>query len=48
MHATAQEAREETQRMLNVYADFLENTLAMPVVKGQKTESIGRAVPGIQ
>ena len=38
MHATAEEAREETQRMLNVYADFLENTLAMPVVKGQKTE----------
>ena len=28
---TAEEAREETQRMLNVYADFLENVLAMPV-----------------
>ena len=38
MHATPEEAREETQRMLNVYADFYENVLAMPVVKGQKTE----------
>ncbi len=38
MHETAEEARAETQQMLNVYADFLENTLAMPVVKGQKTD----------
>ncbi|MDE6899093.1 MAG: proline--tRNA ligase, partial [Lawsonibacter sp.] len=38
MHATAEEAREETMRMLNVYADFLENVLAMPVVKGRKTD----------
>ncbi len=38
MHATAEEAREETQRMLNIYADFMENVLAMPVVKGQKTD----------
>ena len=38
MHADAQEAREETMRMLNVYADFLENVLAMPVVKGRKTD----------
>ncbi len=38
MHATAEEAREETQRMLNIYADFMENVLAMPVVKGRKTE----------
>ena len=38
MHATEEEAREETQRMLNIYADFLENVLAMPVVKGQKTD----------
>ena len=38
MHADAEEAREETQRMLNIYADFLENVLAMPVVKGQKTD----------
>ncbi len=37
-HATPEEAREETQRMLNVYADFYENVLAMPVVKGQKTD----------
>ncbi len=38
IHATAKEAREETIRMLNVYADFCENFLAMPVVKGVKTE----------
>ena len=38
MHATAEEAKAETQQMLNIYADFLENVLAMPVVKGQKTE----------
>jgi len=38
MHATAEEAREETQQMLNIYADFLENVLAMPVVKGRKTD----------
>ena len=38
MHATEEEARAETQQMLEVYADFLENTLAMPVVKGRKTE----------
>ena len=38
MHATAEEAREETPRMLNIYADFLENVLAMPVVKGHKTD----------
>ena len=39
MHATAQEAREETVRMLNVYADFHESDLAIPVVKGCKTPS---------
>ncbi|MCI6561197.1 MAG: proline--tRNA ligase [Ruminococcus sp.] len=39
IHATAQEAVEETERMLNVYADFCENCLAMPVIKGKKTES---------
>ena len=39
MHATAEEAREETVRMLNGYADFVQNDLAIPVVKGQKTES---------
>ena len=38
MHATEEEAREETKRMLNIYADFLENVLAMPVVKGRKTD----------
>ena len=38
MHATEEDAREETMRMLNVYADFLENTLAMPVIKGRKTD----------
>lgn len=37
-HATAEEAEEETIKMLNVYADFCENILAMPVIKGQKTE----------
>lgn len=38
MHETSTEARTETQRMLNIYADFMKNVLAMPVVKGQKTE----------
>ncbi|MDF2596267.1 MAG: proS 2 [Clostridia bacterium] len=37
-HATAEEAEEETVRMLNVYAEFCENVLAIPVIKGQKTE----------
>ncbi|PHV70575.1 proline--tRNA ligase [Sporanaerobium hydrogeniformans] len=37
-HATAEEAEEETVRMLNVYSEFCENVLAIPVVKGQKTE----------
>ena len=39
IHATAEEAIEETERMLGVYADFCENALAMPVIKGKKTES---------
>ena len=38
MHATAEEAIAETEQMLNIYADFMENVLAMPVVKGRKTE----------
>ena len=38
-HATAKEAIEETERMLNVYADFCEKCLAIPVIKGRKTES---------
>lgn len=37
-HATAEEAQEETLRMLNIYADFCENILAIPVIKGQKTD----------
>ncbi len=37
-HATAEDAQEETIRMLNVYADFCEKVLAIPVIKGQKTE----------
>ena len=36
-HATKQEAIEETEQMLEVYADFAENFMAMPVVKGIKT-----------
>ena len=38
MHATEEEAREETTRMLNIYADFCENFLAMPVTRGRKTD----------
>ena len=38
IHETAEEAQEETIRMLNVYAEFCEKYLAMPVVKGVKTE----------
>ncbi|MCI8326709.1 MAG: proline--tRNA ligase [Lachnospiraceae bacterium] len=37
-HATAEEAEERTIQMLNVYADFCEEVLAMPVVRGRKTE----------
>lgn len=37
-HATDEEAHEETKRMLEVYADVCENVLAIPVIKGQKTE----------
>lgn len=37
-HATAKEAEERTQQMLNVYADFCEEVLAIPVVKGRKTD----------
>ncbi|MBR6755105.1 MAG: proline--tRNA ligase [Clostridia bacterium] len=39
IHATAEEAIIETEQMLNIYADFCENDLAMPVVKGPKTPS---------
>ncbi len=38
MHETAQEAMEETERMLNVYADFCRDVLALPVLKGRKTD----------
>ncbi|MBQ7956641.1 MAG: proline--tRNA ligase [Clostridia bacterium] len=38
MHETKEEAIEETERMLNVYADFCEQCLAIPVVKGKKTD----------
>ena len=38
-HATAEEAVEETRKMLDVYADFAENYMAVPVIKGVKTES---------
>ena len=37
-HATAEEAEERTQQMLNLYADFCEEVLAMPVIRGRKTD----------
>jgi prolyl-tRNA synthetase len=43
-HATAEEALEETMRMLAVYADFAENWLAVPVIQGEKTA--GERFPG--
>lgn len=36
-HATKEEALEETERMVNIYADFAENFMAMPVIKGAKS-----------
>jgi len=44
VHATSAEAQEETIKMLNVYADFAENYMAMPVIKGEKTA--GERFPG--
>ncbi len=38
-HATKQEAIEETEQMLDIYADFAENFMAIPVIKGIKTPS---------
>lgn len=38
MHATAEDAKEETLRMLNVYKDLQENYLALPVIVGKKTD----------
>jgi prolyl-tRNA synthetase len=43
-HATEQEALEETYRMLEVYRDFAENVMAMPVIRGAKTA--GERFPG--
>jgi len=37
-HATASEAQERTEQMLNIYANFCEEILAMPVIRGQKTD----------
>ena len=44
VHATEAEAREETMRILELYADFAEHTMAMPVIKGEKTA--GERFPG--
>lgn len=38
IHETAEEAQKETEQQLNCYADFFENVLAIPVVRGRKTE----------
>jgi prolyl-tRNA synthetase len=38
-HATREEALEETEKMINVYANFAENSMALPVLKGYKTEN---------
>ena len=45
-HATREEAVEETMRMLDVYADFAEQWMAVPVIKGEKTE--GERFPGAE
>ena len=44
VHATKEEAMEETRQMLHVYADFAEDHMAMPVIRGEKT--IGERFPG--
>ncbi len=44
VHATSEEAMEETSKMLGVYADFVENYMAVPVIKGEKTA--GERFPG--
>ncbi len=44
VHSTAEEAEQETRQMLDVYADFAENSMAMPVIKGEKTA--GERFPG--
>jgi prolyl-tRNA synthetase len=38
-HATREEAIEEAEKMINVYAGFAENSMALPVIKGSKSES---------
>src|SRR5664279_4546155 len=38
-HATREEAVEETEKMINVYANFAENSMALPVIKGYKSAS---------
>ncbi len=38
-HATRSEAIEESEKMMNVYADFAQNFMAIPVIKGLKTET---------
>ena len=38
-HATKEEAIEESERMMNVYANFVENFMAVPVIRGFKTET---------
>ncbi len=45
-HATAQEGRDETEQMLNVYQDFARETLAIPVIPGQKP--LSERFPGAQ
>ncbi|RIK77402.1 MAG: proline--tRNA ligase [Planctomycetota bacterium] len=44
VHATAEEALRETRQMLDVYAEFAEGAIAMPVIKGEKTA--GERFPG--
>ncbi len=44
VHASAAEAQAETRQMLDVYADFAEGAMAMPVIKGEKTA--GERFPG--
>jgi len=39
VHATSEEAMQETRQMLEVYADFAESYMAMPVITGEKTEA---------
>ncbi|MBX3434243.1 MAG: proline--tRNA ligase [Pirellulales bacterium] len=44
VHATSEEAQHETRQMLDVYAEFAEGSMAMPVIKGEKTA--GERFPG--